>query len=247
MIGKLLESHSTFIDVIIIVPNMNFSDKKGKRIVKRWLRTASLYFYYYKFIEIYLDSFLSRTRSKNISSLANRYKVKVIKLPSQNESLIKKAIDQDGCDFLISMGHAILSKSVISSPKRLCVNVHGGELPKYRGLSNYVWMLLEKENIATVTLHELVEKIDAGRVINQLQLEIDLSWSAFRLNFEMSKIGAELVSNFLDSNCQIKFQKQTGRSNSAYRGLPTPASINDLKKIGRKLIKISDLKLLFVN
>ena len=198
-------------------------------------------------MEIYLDTLVSKILFKNIAILGKRNNIKVLKLRSQSEVAIREAIEEDGCDFLISMGHALLGKSIIATPSRLCINVHGGDLPKYRGLSNYVWMLLENERYANVTLHELVEKIDAGKVIKKRTIEIEPDWSAFRLNFEMARAQSTLVSDFFDSGFVVNFLEEQDGVESKYRGVPTPSSIIDLSKIGRKLIKISDLKLIFVS
>jgi hypothetical protein len=247
MIKNLMQNHRSQINEIIIVPNFNLSNDRGKRITKRWFKTASFYFFYYKLVEIYFDTVISSVLFRNITILGKRNNIKVVNLRSQNEVAILEAIQEEGCDFLISMGHAILSKSIIATPTRLCINVHGGDLPKYRGLSNYVWMLLENERCATVTLHELVEEIDAGKVIKKTAVEIAPDWSAFRLNFEMAKAQSTLVSDFFDSGYKVKFLKKQPGIESKYRGIPTPSSIKDLSKIGRKLIKISDLKLIFVS
>jgi hypothetical protein len=247
MIKNLIQNHQSQIDSLIIVPNFNLSNDRGKRTTIRWFKTASFYFFYYKLVEIYFDTLVSRVLFRNIAILGKRNNIKVVNLRSQSEAAILEAIEEDGCDFLISMGHAILSKSIIATPSRLCMNVHGGDLPKYRGLSNYVWMLLENERFATVTLHELVEKIDAGEVIKKAAIEIAPDWSAFRLNFEMAKAQSTLVSDFFDSGYKVKFLEKQAGLESKYRGIPTPSSIKDLSKIGRKLIKISDLKLIFLS
>lgn len=245
MLLRLIQNHAEFIQLIIVVPNLNLSTRRGFQLTQKWMKTASLYFYYLKFVEIGLDSIISRFRKTTIANVAKNRSIKVVQLKSQNDGQIQEELSKIDCDYLFSMGPAILSKGTISIPKQASINVHGGELPKYRGLSNYVWMLIAKEKFAVVTMHEIIEKIDAGRNIQEIRFEINPDWSAFRLNFEMAERQADLARNFIDLGFKSSYSAKKECTESKYHGLPTPASIRQLKRLDRKLITMKDLRLLF--
>ena len=55
-----------------------------------------------------------------------------------------------------------------------CLNFHFALLPRHRGVSPIAFAVLEGDAEAGVTLHEMVEQIDAGQVIQQRAVPIAL-------------------------------------------------------------------------
>src|SRR5205085_1353500 len=51
-------------------------------------------------------------------------------------------------------------------------NMHGSLLPKYRGRVPVNWAVLRGEEMTGATLHEMVEKPDAGRIVDQFPVPI---------------------------------------------------------------------------
>jgi folate-dependent phosphoribosylglycinamide formyltransferase PurN len=245
MVTRVLNYCPQDVAGIVILPNLNLSTEKGRRLTKKWFSSASIYFYYYKLVEIVLDTLIAKIQGTSISHVATKKQVPLKKLSTQSQELLFSALAEWNYDFIISMGPAILSKAVIDSPKIKCLNIHGGDLPSYRGLSNYVWMLLNSEKEAIVTLHEMVEKIDAGRNLNKLSVFIENDWSAFRLNYEMAKVQGDLAINFLRSERILNFMN-TGESElNRYHGLPSRDAIKRLRAMNKFLIKPRDLGLIF--
>jgi methionyl-tRNA formyltransferase len=56
--------------------------------------------------------------------------------------------------------------------------MHGSLLPKYRGRAPINWAILHGETQTGVTLHEMVEKPDAGDIIDQESVAIDFTDTA---------------------------------------------------------------------
>lgn len=76
-------------------------------------------------------------------------------------------------DFLFSFYYRHMLKPVILSlPKRGCYNLHGSLLPKYRGRVPINWAVIHGERESGATLHEMVEKPDAGAIIDQMAVPI---------------------------------------------------------------------------
>jgi methionyl-tRNA formyltransferase len=71
-------------------------------------------------------------------------------------------------DFLFSFYYRrMLSPAVLATARRGAYNLHGSLLPRYRGRAPVNWAILRGERETGATLHEMVEKPDAGRIVGQ--------------------------------------------------------------------------------
>ena len=71
-------------------------------------------------------------------------------------------------DFLFSFYYRrMLGPELLAAPSRGAFNMHGSLLPKYRGRVPVNWAVLKGETQTGATLHEMVEKPDAGRIVDQ--------------------------------------------------------------------------------
>ena len=71
-------------------------------------------------------------------------------------------------DFLFSFYYRLMLKpALLAVPKRGAFNMHGSLLPKYRGRAPVNWAILHGETQTGPTLHEMAEKPDAGRIVDQ--------------------------------------------------------------------------------
>jgi methionyl-tRNA formyltransferase len=87
-------------------------------------------------------------------------------------------------DFMFSFYYRhMLPPQLLSLVRRGAYNVHGSLLPKYRGRVPINWAILHGERETGATLHEMVEKPDAGGIVDQLAVPIlpdDLAIDVFR-------------------------------------------------------------------
>lgn len=87
-------------------------------------------------------------------------------------------------DFLFSFYYRqMLEPELLALPKRGAYNVHGSLLPKYRGRVPVNWAILKGETETGATLHEMVAKPDAGRIVEQEAVSIlpeDAALEVFR-------------------------------------------------------------------
>ena len=76
-------------------------------------------------------------------------------------------------DFLFSFYYRrMLSPEVLATARRGAFNMHGSLLPRYRGRAPVNWAVLRGERETGATLHEMVEKPDAGRIVGQQAVPI---------------------------------------------------------------------------
>ncbi|HEX4332636.1 MAG TPA: formyltransferase [Usitatibacter sp.] len=76
-------------------------------------------------------------------------------------------------DFIFSFYYRfMLSPEVLATAMVGAYNMHGSLLPKYRGRVPVNWAVLRGERTTGATLHEMVEKPDAGRIVDQMAVPI---------------------------------------------------------------------------
>ena len=87
-------------------------------------------------------------------------------------------------EFLFSFYYRkMLGRKLLEAPARGAFNMHGSLLPKYRGRVPVNWAVLKGERETGATLHEMVAKPDAGRIVDQQAVPIgddDLAVDVFR-------------------------------------------------------------------
>ena len=87
-------------------------------------------------------------------------------------------------DFIFSFYYRhMLPAPLLAAARRGAFNMHGSLLPKYRGRVPVNWAILRGERETGATLHERVEKPDAGRIVDQMAVPIlpdDVALDVFR-------------------------------------------------------------------
>lgn len=87
-------------------------------------------------------------------------------------------------------GH-ILKPAILSLPTRGSINVHASLLPKLRGAAPVNWAVIRGHAVTGVTIMRMVEAMDAGPVIHQVEVPIEENERASDLYVRLSEIGAE--------------------------------------------------------
>jgi methionyl-tRNA formyltransferase len=76
-------------------------------------------------------------------------------------------------DFVFSFYYRhLLSAQWLALPKRGALNVHGSLLPKYRGRAPVHWAIIHGETTTGASLHYMLEKPDAGALVDQQPVPI---------------------------------------------------------------------------
>jgi methionyl-tRNA formyltransferase len=73
-----------------------------------------------------------------------------------------------GADLLVSMSFdQIFRRPLLDTPRLGMINCHAGALPYYRGRNILNWALINGESSFGVTVHRVVEGVDAGDILRQ--------------------------------------------------------------------------------
>lgn len=86
---------------------------------------------------------------------------------------------------------------ILDLPRIGAFNLHGSFLPAYRGRCPVNWVIINGERCTGVTLHYMVEKPDAGDIVGQRAVVIDVSDTAKTLYDKLCRAARELLDELL--------------------------------------------------
>jgi methionyl-tRNA formyltransferase len=82
-------------------------------------------------------------------------------------------------DYLFSFYYRfMIKKDVLEIPRLGALNMHGSYLPRYRGRVPVNWAVINGERETGATLHYMVEKPDAGDIVDQEKVGIEFTDTA---------------------------------------------------------------------
>jgi methionyl-tRNA formyltransferase len=110
---------------------------------------------------------------ESVEKLARANEIEVAAPDDANAASFAERLERIAPDFLFSFYYrSMLSPRVLAAARRGAYNMHGSLLPKYRGRVPINWAVLRGERTTGATLHEMVAKPDAGRIVDQLAVPI---------------------------------------------------------------------------
>ena len=94
-------------------------------------------------------------------------------LLSEDINHLRERIRVISPEFMFSFYYRrMLPPEVLALARKGAFNMHGSLLPKYRGRAPVNWAILMGESETGATLHEMVAKPDAGRIVDQERVPI---------------------------------------------------------------------------
>lgn len=106
-------------------------------------------------------------------------------------------------DVIITLAYGqIVPQGLLDIPRYGCLNLHGSLLPKYRGASPIQTALFNNDKITGVTLMEMIDKMDAGRMYAKEIVEIDEEDNSTSLFIKIGEAAKRLIlrelPNYID-------------------------------------------------
>jgi methionyl-tRNA formyltransferase len=101
-------------------------------------------------------------------------------------------------DFLFSFYYRfMLEKAWLGVPRRGALNMHGSLLPKYRGRAPVHWAILNGESVTGASLHYMVEKPDAGALVDQQSVAILENDTALDVSLKVAEAAEQVLRRSL--------------------------------------------------
>jgi len=88
----------------------------------------------------------------------------------------------------------MIKPQVLAIPEQGALNLHGSYLPKYRGRVPVNWAVINGESETGATLHYMVEKPDAGDIVDQERVEIAFTDTAFDVFNKVTDAAERVIS-----------------------------------------------------
>jgi folate-dependent phosphoribosylglycinamide formyltransferase PurN len=114
-----------------------------------------------------------RSRSKPLAQQPLDSRIRHLAFPDFHDPQCIDALKAASVDLGVIAGTYILRQDVFAIPRLGSINLHSGKVPEYRGAAPAFWELYNGETEVGITIHEVVQEVDSGRVLRQECFPID--------------------------------------------------------------------------
>ncbi|WP_438969476.1 methionyl-tRNA formyltransferase [Nonlabens sp.] len=170
-----------------------------------------------------IDFILTDSNSSEIIEFAEKENIFLFKGNPRNGEAFN-SVGKRTIDVLLSINYLFLiEEDLIGLPRKIAINIHGSLLPKYRGRTPHVWAIINGEQEAGITLHEITSGCDEGKIIKQIRIPIDEEMTGADL---LSIYNDEYLVNILNVLQEVEENSieltEQNEDNATYFGKRTP-------------------------
>lgn len=204
-------------------------------------KTAKRMYHFYGLVDFFrmgLRYALVKMKGQSIQRLAQQCGIKELPCTSVNKPEYIKQVRDMNPDVIISVAAPeIFRKDILESAQIGCINIHSGKLPKYRGMMPNFWQLLHGEKHATITVHEMAAKLDAGDVLGTLDFPLKERDSLDRVITGTKQEGARLMIDVLRKIAAGTIQPQPlDMEQASYFKFPKPENVKEFRQRGHRML-----------
>jgi len=181
--------------------------------------------------------FLKMAKFYTIEQTFRFHNIEVIKRNDINSIDFLREMGKKNLDLIISVAAPkIFKKPLLKLPRYACINIHTAKLPKYRGMMPNFWNLYNNEKYTGITIHTMDEKIDAGKIVLQKEVEIKEGESLDSLIKRTKKLGAGLMLETLRQikTGEVKYSDYPDVE-SSYYSFPKKKDIREFRRRGKRI------------
>ena len=129
----------------------------------------------------------------SVAATAAEYGIETVTPADPNTPDMQQRLAALQPDFIFSFYYrSLLGAALLRTARLGALNMHGSLLPKYRGRAPVNWAILHGEHTTGATLHYMVDRADAGDIVDQLAVPI-LQNDDARAVFEKVTVAAEII------------------------------------------------------
>lgn len=177
-------------------------------------------------------------KPQSVAALAAKAGVPVRPLTSINDEAYLRTLGERNVDVLLSVSAPEIFRAGALQATPHAINIHNGKLPFYRGMMPTFWALLHDEPEVTITVHTMVEKLDAGMVLAEYKVPITPADSQFDLSARAKEVAGREVARLLARLDTPEWPVPTvvDMSQKRYFKFPTPADVAQLRAKGKRML-----------
>lgn len=134
----------------------------------------------------------------SVAGLCEEFGIEHVTPQSPNKQEWIERIKAVKPEFIFSFYYrSMICSEILDIPAYGAYNLHGSLLPAYRGRCPVNWVIIKGESMTGVSLHEMVEKPDAGSVVAQEEVSIAYDDTAFTLFKKLEDATRTLLEEIL--------------------------------------------------
>jgi len=145
------------------------------------------------------------------------------------------------CDVLVVAAYGIiLPKKVLSIPKFGAINIHASILPKWRGAAPIQRAILSGDKETGITIMQMNEKLDAGKIILQKKIIIDKTHTSQDIHDQLAQLGKMLINKvlkILEKEKKVKSYDQNDLQATYAKKIKTIEARINWKKKAKDILK----------
>jgi len=175
-------------------------------------------------------------RFYSVQAVGDGYDVPVEYPEDVNAPALLEHLRSLGVDLVLSVScPQIFQEDLIRLPALGCLNLHGADLPKYRGIAPSFWVLAKGEPEAGVTVFYVNAGIDTGEVAGKRRFPIlpDDTLDSFIVRAKQE--ACDLALETLDRIEGGTVQPTPLEGEGSYFGFPTREAYREFRRRGRRL------------
>lgn len=129
-----------------------------------------------------------------VAQWAHARKIVTLKPQNSKEPAFYESLSQLSPDLIVTAAFGqLLPQSVLSIPKKGCLNLHASLLPRYRGASPIQAALLAGDRVTGVTVMQMDEGLDTGPILARSPFHIPEDMNAGELHQALAELSGRLM------------------------------------------------------
>lgn len=133
-----------------------------------------------------------------MKQIASKHSLPIYEYEKDLDKLKEVILGVDPELIVVASFPKLIPQDIIDLPKYGVINVHTGELPKYRGYHPLNWALIRDEPRIGVTVHYIDEGMDTGNVLAQGTVEVTNKDDILTIKDRTTTLGAELLGGVIN-------------------------------------------------
>ena len=203
-------------------------------------------YFTYKFMTYSIPLILQMVSGnpRMVGRTCNKMGIPTIQIRNVNHDPAMSVIKEFAPDLLLSYSCPYkITEAILDIPSIGCLNAHSSLLPAYAGVCTYVHVLANGESSTGITIHEMLEKFDSGRIVKQETMEISPGMSVFGLFERLCKLAGPMLLSTMDKIIQARVIEGTTQdlSRRTYFGEPSRKDFRLLKERGFRLMYFREI------
>jgi methionyl-tRNA formyltransferase len=153
------------IEIALVLFSEQIATSRKKRLKRRWRKIRRIG-PLGALTGLYLRTWRNPTAVEDVFELARRFEIPIKVVPRFSHESGKRLLRESGAELGLTLGTALIPRSVFEIPEKGMVNVHGDVLPRFRGGQSVIWPIYEGVAEAGFSIHRIDRGVDTGDILH---------------------------------------------------------------------------------